>query len=106
MITRLAGAVLDEHGKPTRIPQLSQCPDGVVPFRNRVFLRVHEGGKGLDAVAAELSPCLVAELTGTRGQDWQRLTAAAFVSLVVPLIVFFSLQRYFVRGLLAGSTKG
>jgi alpha-glucoside transport system permease protein len=48
----------------------------------------------------------LAELTGTRGQDWQRLTAAAFVSLVVPLIVFFSLQRYFVRGLLAGSTKG
>jgi alpha-glucoside transport system permease protein len=48
----------------------------------------------------------LAEMTGTRGQEWQRLTAAAFVSLVVPLIVFFSLQRYFVRGLLAGSTKG
>ncbi|MEF2978829.1 carbohydrate ABC transporter permease [Subtercola sp. YIM 133946] len=48
----------------------------------------------------------LAELTGSRGQDWQRLTAAAFVSIVVPLIVFFSLQRYFVRGLLAGSTKG
>jgi alpha-glucoside transport system permease protein len=48
----------------------------------------------------------LAELTGTRGQDWQLLTASAFVSLVVPLIVFFSLQRYFVRGLLAGSTKG
>ncbi|WP_166984398.1 carbohydrate ABC transporter permease [Paramicrobacterium fandaimingii] len=48
----------------------------------------------------------LAELTGTRGQDWQRLTASAFVSLIVPLIVFFSLQRYFVRGLLAGSTKG
>jgi alpha-glucoside transport system permease protein len=48
----------------------------------------------------------LAELTGSRGQDWQRLTAAAFVSLVIPLIVFFSLQRYFVRGLLAGSTKG
>ncbi|WP_210508498.1 carbohydrate ABC transporter permease [Naasia sp. SYSU D00057] len=46
------------------------------------------------------------EMTGTRGQDWQRLTAAAFVSLIVPLIVFFGLQRYFVRGLLAGSTKG
>lgn len=48
----------------------------------------------------------LAELTGTRGQEWHRLTAAAFVSLIVPLIVFFSLQRYFVRGLLAGSTKG
>jgi len=48
----------------------------------------------------------LAELTGSRGQEWQRLTAAAFVSLIVPLIVFFSLQRYFVRGLLAGSSKG
>lgn len=48
----------------------------------------------------------LAELSGNRGQDWQRLTAGAFVSLVVPLIVFFSLQRYFVRGLLAGATKG
>jgi alpha-glucoside transport system permease protein len=48
----------------------------------------------------------LAELTGNRGQEWQRLTASAFISLIVPLIVFFSLQRYFVRGLLAGSTKG
>jgi alpha-glucoside transport system permease protein len=48
----------------------------------------------------------LAELTGNRGQEWQRLTAAAFISLIVPLIVFFSLQRYFVRGLLAGATKG
>jgi alpha-glucoside transport system permease protein len=48
----------------------------------------------------------LAELTGSRGQEWQRLTAAAFVSLVIPLLVFFGLQRYFVRGLLAGSTKG
>ena len=48
----------------------------------------------------------LAEMGGSRGQDWQRLTAGAFVSLVVPLVVFFSLQRFFVRGLLAGSTKG
>jgi alpha-glucoside transport system permease protein len=48
----------------------------------------------------------LAELTGNRGQEWQRLTASAFISLVIPLIVFFSLQRYFVRGLLAGATKG
>ena len=45
-------------------------------------------------------------LAGTRGQDWQLLTAGAFVSMIIPLIVFFSLQRYFVRGLLAGSVKG
>lgn len=48
----------------------------------------------------------LAEMTGSRGQEWQRLTAAAFVSMVVPLLVFLGLQRYFVRGLLAGSTKG
>jgi alpha-glucoside transport system permease protein len=48
----------------------------------------------------------LAELSGTRGQDWYLLSAGAFVSLVVPLIVFLALQRYFVRGLLAGSVKG
>jgi alpha-glucoside transport system permease protein len=48
----------------------------------------------------------LAELSGTRGQDWFLLSAGAFVSLVVPLIVFLALQRYFVRGLLAGSVKG
>ena len=49
---------------------------------------------------------LLAEITGSRGQDWHLLTAGAFISILVPLIVFFSLQRFFVRGLLAGSTKG
>ncbi len=48
----------------------------------------------------------LAALTGSRGQDWHLLTAGAFVSIIVPLIVFFALQRYFVRGLLAGSVKG
>lgn len=45
-------------------------------------------------------------LLGSRGDNWEILTAGAFVSIIVPLIVFFSLQRYFVRGLLAGSVKG
>ncbi|MCI2957492.1 carbohydrate ABC transporter permease [Agromyces atrinae] len=49
---------------------------------------------------------LLAEITGTRGNEWHLLTAGAFVSIIIPLIVFFSLQRFFVRGLLAGSTKG
>ncbi|MFZ4892826.1 carbohydrate ABC transporter permease [Plantibacter sp. Mn2098] len=49
---------------------------------------------------------LLAEITGTRGNEWQLLTAGAFISILVPLLVFFALQRYFVRGLLAGSTKG
>jgi alpha-glucoside transport system permease protein len=45
-------------------------------------------------------------MLGTFGSDWHLLTAGAFVSMVLPLVVFFSLQRYFVRGLLAGSVKG
>jgi alpha-glucoside transport system permease protein len=48
----------------------------------------------------------LAELQGSRGGEWQRLTAGAFVSILVPLAVFFGLQRYFVRGLLAGGLKG
>ncbi|GIV98165.1 MAG: sugar ABC transporter permease [Herpetosiphonaceae bacterium] len=48
----------------------------------------------------------LAALVGSKGQDWHLLTAGAFVSMVIPLIVFFALQRYFVRGLLAGSVKG
>ena len=45
-------------------------------------------------------------LVGDRGQDWYLLTAGAFISMIVPLLVFFALQRYFVRGLTAGSVKG
>jgi alpha-glucoside transport system permease protein len=48
----------------------------------------------------------VANLVGSRGQDWELLTAAAFVSMILPMAVFFGLQRYFVRGILAGSVKG
>jgi alpha-glucoside transport system permease protein len=46
------------------------------------------------------------DLAGTRGGAWHLLTAAAFVSMIVPLVVFFSLQKYFVRGLLSGAVKG
>ena len=46
------------------------------------------------------------ELLGSRGDNWEILTSSAFVSILVPLLVFFALQRYFVRGLLAGSVKG
>ncbi len=48
----------------------------------------------------------LADIVGSRGQDWHLLTAGAFISMIVPLIVFFSLQRYFVRGMMAGSVKG
>ncbi|RFA15762.1 sugar ABC transporter permease [Subtercola boreus] len=46
------------------------------------------------------------DLSGSFGQSWELLTAGAFISILVPLIVFFALQRFFVRGLLAGATKG
>jgi alpha-glucoside transport system permease protein len=45
------------------------------------------------------------QLTGSLGSAQELLTAGAFIAIVVPLIVFFSLQRFFVRGLLAGSVK-
>ena len=47
----------------------------------------------------------IVELLGTRGGNWEILATAAFVSIAVPLIVFFAMQRYLVRGLLAGSVK-
>ncbi|WP_299816193.1 carbohydrate ABC transporter permease [uncultured Roseibium sp.] len=47
----------------------------------------------------------IVELLGTRGGNWEILATAAFVSIAVPLAVFFALQRYLVRGLLAGSVK-
>jgi alpha-glucoside transport system permease protein len=48
----------------------------------------------------------LANLTTSQGGDWQLLTAAAFVSMALPIIVFFSLQRYFVRGITGGAVKG
>ncbi|WP_299968940.1 carbohydrate ABC transporter permease [uncultured Roseobacter sp.] len=45
------------------------------------------------------------DLLGSRGGDWGILASAAFISIAVPLIVFFTMQRYLVRGLLAGSVK-
>ncbi|MBR9764407.1 MAG: carbohydrate ABC transporter permease [Rhodobacteraceae bacterium] len=47
----------------------------------------------------------IVELMGTRGGDWEILATAAFVSIAVPLFVFFFMQKYLVRGLLAGSVK-
>ena len=62
--------------------------------------RIFGGSQNLPIIAK------MVEVSGSRGQSWHLLTAAAFVTMVLPLIVFFSLQRYFVRGLLAGSVKG
>ena len=46
------------------------------------------------------------ELVGTKGAAWHLLTAGAFLTMIIPLTVFLLMQRYFVRGLLAGSVKG
>ena len=48
----------------------------------------------------------IANLVNSFGSNYQVLTAAAFVSMALPLFIFFALQRYFVRGILAGSVKG
>jgi alpha-glucoside transport system permease protein len=49
---------------------------------------------------------LLTDLAGTYGQTWYLLSAGTFLAIIAPLIVFFALQRFFVRGLLAGATKG
>ncbi|MGZ9163905.1 MAG: ABC transporter permease subunit [Anaerolineales bacterium] len=48
----------------------------------------------------------ISNMVTSLGSGWQVLTAAAFLSMLLPMIVFFSLQRYFVRGMLAGAVKG
>jgi len=57
-----------------------------------------------DSVA--VMPTALNELVGSRGEAWHLLTAGAFVTMIVPLVVFLGLQRYFVRGIVAGSVKG
>ena len=54
----------------------------------------------------EVLTVAVAGLVGAQQQGWQLITAGAFISMVVPLLVFLGLQRYFVRGLTAGAVKG
>ncbi len=59
-------------------------------------------GKSPDQVVLTIQ---LNDLLGSRGESWEILTASAFVSIAVPVAVFFSLQRFFVRGLLSGSVK-
>ncbi len=60
------------------------------------------------AGSPEVSPITVGvlNLSGTRDNAWHLLSAGAFVSIIIPIVVFLSMQRYFVRGLLAGGLKG
>jgi alpha-glucoside transport system permease protein len=70
-------------------------------WNDLLVAKVFGGG----AVNQPMTYALV-DMVGNKGNEWQLLTAGAFIAMVVPLIVFLSLQRYFVRGLLAGSVKG
>jgi len=56
--------------------------------------------------AVMVMPARLNEMVGTRGESWHLLTAGAFVTMAVPLAVFLALQRFFVRGIIAGSVKG
>ena len=58
---------------------------------------------GFDSPVVTVS---LSQLLGRLGEGWQLLTAGAFITMTVPLLVFFSLQRFFVRGLTSGSVKG
>ncbi len=66
-----------------------------------VALTFAGGGDAVAPITVQL-----ANLSGTRGTAWHLLSAGAFLSIIVPVTVFLLLQRYFVRGLLAGSVKG
>jgi len=66
-----------------------------------VALTFAGGGDAVAPITLQL-----ANLSGTRGTAWRLLSAGAFVAIVVPVTIFLLLQRYFVRGLLAGSVKG
>jgi alpha-glucoside transport system permease protein len=63
-------------------------------------------GSGAGAASVEVMTQRILKMVGARGQDWHLLTSGAFISMLLPLIVFFALQRFFIRGLLAGSVKG
>jgi alpha-glucoside transport system permease protein len=69
-------------------------------FNDLLIGKVFGGSNNLPIIAK------LVEVSGTRGQSWHLLTAAAVISMIVPLVVFFSLQKYFVKGLMAGAVKG
>jgi len=87
---------------PLSVPALASL--GIFQFvfiwNDLLIGKVYGGSKNQPLIAK------LVEVSGTRGQSWHLLTAAAFISMVLPLAVFFSLQKYFVRGLLAGAVKG
>ena len=106
-------AYLDGASPTHRVLPAGAAPVGA---RHRVagHLPVHvrlerpAGGADPSGRHADVAPMTVtiANLVNSLGQGYHLLTAAAFISMILPLVVFFSLQRYFVRGILGGSVKG
>ncbi len=89
---------------PTSVPALASLAifQFMWVWNDLLVALIYLGGK--PSVAP--MPLTIANLTNSLGQGWQLLTAAAFISMLLPLFIFFSMQRYFVRGILAGSVKG
>jgi alpha-glucoside transport system permease protein len=87
---------------PLSVPALASLTifQFVYIFNDLLIGRVYGGSKNQPLIAK------LVEVSGTRGQSWHLLTAAAFISMLTPLAVFFALQKHFVRGLLAGAVKG
>ena len=87
---------------PLSVPALASLGifQFVYIFNDLLIGKVFGGTKNTPLIAR------LVDVAGSRGQSWHLLTAAAVISMILPMIVFFSLQRYFVRGLLAGAVKG
>jgi len=89
---------------PTSVPALASLAifEFVFNWNDLLSALVFLGG------SRDVAPMTVAvsNLVASRGEGWQLLTAAAFLSMIVPLVVFFAMQRQFTRGIVAGSVKG
>ena len=94
---------------PDPAPAADAGPRGLRHLPVPLGLERPAGRAGVRSAArptSRRSPCASPSCPAPEATDWHLLSAGAFVSMVVPLIVFLSLQRYFVRGLLAGGLKG
>ena len=97
-----ASAVVLEAGVESQVTTSESLLAPIVRHGDAAVALVFIGSKA----NVQVLTMRLAEIVGSRGADWHLLTAGAFVSMILPLIVFFSLQRYFVRGMMAGSVKG
>jgi len=89
---------------PTSVPAIASLAifEFVWNWNDLLIALIYLGGR------RDVAPLTVSitNLVASHGEGWQLLTSAAFISMALPLVVFFTLQRYFVGGILAGSVKG